>query len=202
MDQSSLLCTYKLHDATGAIQHAICLLSILVKVSIQAASFQDATPAFEDYLAWMLDSFHLSYELQKVWISPGAFPQDHEVPTTALFYALQTLLSSIRASSSESLVRKGYAYLALISADLITIPSNVVDKEVNLVFCQALLDLANICKKYDSTCRTVRLSLLPKLSTVLEDEDASIIVGKDFQVCNLFILLGYRLLFYRTLQLL
>ncbi|KAI9640177.1 serine/threonine-protein kinase M1 [Ciborinia camelliae] len=155
--------------------------SVSTKVSIQAASFQDATPAFQDYLAWMFDSFHSSYELQKVWISPGMLNQDHEVPTIALFCSLHALLSSIQKSISESLIRKGYVYLALIGADIITTPSNVIDKDLNLIFCQALLDLANICRKDDSTCRTIRLSLLPKLQTVLDDEDASIMVGKDFQ---------------------
>ncbi|KAJ8069456.1 hypothetical protein OCU04_003110 [Sclerotinia nivalis] len=181
LNESFLLCTYRLRDAPGAIQHAICILSILVKVSIQAASFQDATPAFQDYLAWMLDSFHSTYELQEVWISPGLFSEVHEVPTIALFCALHALLSSIQTSLSESLLRKGYAYLALIGADLIITPSNIIDKDVNLVFCQALLHLANICREHDSTCRTVRSFFLPKLRTVIDDEEASIIVGNDFQ---------------------
>ncbi|ESZ94262.1 hypothetical protein SBOR_5330 [Sclerotinia borealis F-4128] len=181
LNQSSLPCTYRIHDAAGGIQHAICVLSILVKVSIQAASFHDATTAFQDYLAWMLDSFYSSYELQKVWISPGTLHQDYEVPKISLFCALHALLTSTQKSVSESLVRKGYAYLALISADIIRDSSYVTDRDVNLVFCQALLDLAKICRKYDSNCRTVRLCLLPKLRTVLDDKDACSIAGKDFQ---------------------
>ncbi|KAM0134783.1 hypothetical protein ACHAP3_005339 [Botrytis cinerea] len=181
MSETSLQCTYSLRSKEGAIHHAICILSILVKVSIQAASFQDATPAFQDYLAWLFDSFYTSYELQKVWISAGDSAQDCESPAISLFCGLQTLLSSIQNLLSETLVRKGYAYLTIIGADIIVNPSNIIGKDVNLAFCRTLLHLANICKKYDSTCRIIRLSLLPKLRTVLDDEDASIIVGNDFQ---------------------
>ncbi|EDN95718.1 hypothetical protein SS1G_11597 [Sclerotinia sclerotiorum 1980 UF-70] len=174
LDESSLLCTYRLRDASGAIQHAICILSILVKVSIQAASFQDATPAFQDYLAWMLDSFHSTWELHKVWISPGLL-QDNEVPTVALFCALHALLSSIQTSLSESLLRKGYAYLAIIGADLITTPSNIIDKDVNLVFCQALLHLANICREYDSICRTNASAVLTRACRSSENNDRELV---------------------------
>lgn len=186
MNETSLQCTYRLHNKSGAMQHAICILSILAKVSIQAASFQDATPAFQDYLAWLFDSFHTSYELQKVWISSGNSAQDCGSPAISLFCGLQALLSSIQDSLPETLVRKGYAYLTNIGADIIVNPSNIIDKDVNLAFCRTLLHLANICKKYDSTCRIVRLSLLSKLRTVLDDEDASVIVGNDFQVRNRF----------------
>ncbi|TGO14465.1 hypothetical protein BTUL_0052g00020 [Botrytis tulipae] len=181
MNETSPPCTYRLQNKAGAMQHAICILSILAKVSIQAASFQDATPAFQDYLAWLFDSFHTSYELQKVWISSGNSAQDCESPATSLFCGLQALLSSIQNSLPETLVRKGYAYLTIIGADIIVNPSKIIDKDVNLAFCRTLLHLANICKKHDSICRIIRLSLLPKLRTVLDDEDASIIVGNDFQ---------------------
>lgn len=182
---SYLSCTYKLHDAACAIQHAICLLCILVNLSTKSTQFQDSTTAFQDYLAWMLDSFHSSYDLQKVWISPGAFSQDRELVTITLFSSLHALLSLTRTSSSDSLIRKGYAYLALIAGDFITAPFNVTDKDTNLILCQGLLGLANACRKYDSTSRTVRLSLLPKLRAVIENKDTSIAVGSDFQVCNL-----------------
>ncbi|KAF7872002.1 uncharacterized protein EAF02_009107 [Botrytis sinoallii] len=181
MNETFLQCTYRLHNKAAAMQHAICILSILAKVSIQTASFQDATPAFQDYLAWLFDSFHASYELQKVWISSGNSAQDCESPAISLFCGLQALLSSFQNLLPETLVRKGYAYLTTIGADIIVNPSNISDKDVNLAFCRTLLYLANICKNYDSTCRIVRFSLLPKLRTVLDDEDASIMVGNDFQ---------------------
>ncbi|RAL58649.1 hypothetical protein DID88_003013 [Monilinia fructigena] len=181
VNQSFLPCTYKLRNAAFAIHHAVCVLSILVKVSIQAASIQDATPAFQDYLAWIIDSFYSSYELQNIWKSSVSLSQDHEAPNFALFRALHSLLSSIGPSLSESLIRKGYGYLAIFGADVITSPSNVANKDINLILCQGLLNLANICRKYESTCRIVRLILIPKLRTLLADEDASTIVGKDFQ---------------------
>ncbi|TGO91177.1 hypothetical protein BPOR_0036g00070 [Botrytis porri] len=181
MVETSLQCTYRLHNKAGALKHAICILSILVKVSIQASSFQDATPAFQDYLAWLFDSLHKSHELQKVWTFSENSAHDCESPAISLFCDLQALLSSTQNSLSETLVRKGYAYLTIIGADIIINPSNIIDKDINLAFCRTLLHLANICKKYDSTCRIVRLSLLPKLRTVLDDDHAKIIVGNDFQ---------------------
>jgi serine/threonine-protein kinase ATR len=54
---SAVDCTYVIRDATESLDHARNVLSTLVDVSMAAVASYDATPAFQDYVGWLLDSF-------------------------------------------------------------------------------------------------------------------------------------------------
>jgi serine/threonine-protein kinase ATR len=174
-----------LRDVTDALRHATCILTILVNISNQAASTQDASLTFQNHLAWLLDSFYSSHELQKIWPIHDTSQPDGIAPSTALYYATQSLFVSIRATIPDSLLCKGYFYLAIIGADILDDPSILADKDVNLRFCHMLLHLALICRRHNAVGQVTGLCLVPKLQIILENEDTIAIVGNDFKVCTI-----------------
>ncbi|KAM3088202.1 serine/threonine-protein kinase M1, variant 2 [Clarireedia jacksonii] len=180
LEQSSP-CNYILRDVTDALRHATYILSILVNISNQAASTQDASLAFQNHLAWLLDSFYSLHELQKIWSIHDNSQSVGIAPSTALYYATQSLFVSIRTTIPEPLVRKGYMYLAIIGAYILDDPSGLADKEVNLTFCQMLLQLALICRRHNAVGQVTNLHLSPKLQVMLGSEDTLAIVGNDFK---------------------
>jgi hypothetical protein len=175
-----------LRDVTDALRHATYILTILVNISNQAASTQDASLTFQNHLAWILDSFHLSHELQKIWPIHDASQPDGIAPATALYYATQSLIFSIRAIIPDSLVCKSYVYLAIIGTDILDDPSILADKDVNLGFCYMLLHLALICRKHNAVGQVTGLCLVPKLQAMLENGDTVAMVGNDFRVCTIW----------------
>ncbi|PQE28467.1 phosphatidylinositol 3 protein [Rutstroemia sp. NJR-2017a BBW] len=179
--EQSSPCNYMLRDVTDALRHATYILTILVNISNQAATTQDASLTFQNHLAWILDSFQLSHDLQRIWPIHDTSQPDGIAPGTALYYATQSLISSIRATIPDSLICKSYVYLAIIGADILDDPSILAEKDVNLRFCHMLLHLALICRKHNSVGQVTGLCLVPKLQAMLGNQDTVAMVGKDFE---------------------
>ncbi|PQE07411.1 phosphatidylinositol 3 protein [Rutstroemia sp. NJR-2017a WRK4] len=179
--EQSSPCNYMLRDVTDALRHATYILTILVNISNQAATTQDASLTFQNHLAWILDSFQLSHDLQRIWPIHDTSQPDGIAPGTALYCATQSLISSIRATIPDTLICKSYVYLAIIGADILDDPSILADKDVNLRFCHMLLHLALICRKHNSVGQVTGLCLVPKLQAMLGNQDTVAMVGKDFE---------------------
>lgn len=175
-------CTYTIYNSSMGIWHATNILAMLVDISMESANSHDATPAFQDYLAWILDSFLTSHGLQKRW---EPYPQLREACKKSeilAFCAVQALLSSLENFLSDSMTRKGYALLSILCSDLLAPQSDVIEKSLHVNICSSILNLSVICKKYDSMRRIISLHLIPAIDTALLDPVISADLGKDFQV--------------------
>ena len=175
-------CTYIVQDATEGLWHVTQLLSMLVDISLEAASSYDATPAFQDYLAWLLDSFLLTHELQKRLRNNPNLRQSETRLEILSFCALHALLSSLRDSLSPLVLRKGYVLLSILCADLLENPSSLSGKSILLSFCSSLINLTIVCNQHQSVRRVVSLHLVAIVKTALTDEGAIATLGKDFKV--------------------
>lgn len=174
--------TYVVQDATEGLWHVTQLLSMLVDISLEAATSHDATPAFQDYLAWLLDSFLVTHELQKRLRNNPNLQQSETRLEILSFCALHALLSSLRDSLSPLVLRKGYVLLSILCADLLEDPSSLSDKSVRLSFCSSLMNLTVVCNQHQSVHRVVSHHLLAMVKTTLTDESTIATLGKDFKV--------------------
>ena len=177
-----LRCMYVIHSAADGHWHATNLLSMLVDIFMEAAASFDATPAFQDYLAWILDSFVEVHELQVRWQGATTLGQPWEKVDFLSFCTVHTLLSTLRDSLSDSVLRKGYVILSLLFAALLRDRSTVFDKSIQLNLCSCLLSLVAVCENDHSMRRTVSLHLLPAVRATLADDKAFKTLGNDFQV--------------------
>jgi serine/threonine-protein kinase ATR len=181
----SIQSTYAVQGQTTGIWHVINLLSMLVDIAMESASSHHATPAFRDYLAWMLESFFAANELQKRLRQDTKFQEFCKKSEIMGFCAVHALLSVLRESLSDAILRKGYILLSFLCADLLEAPSEITEKSIRLSLCSSLLNLATVSKQYDSVRRAISLHLIPVVHSTLRDASAVSTLGKDFQVSSL-----------------
>jgi serine/threonine-protein kinase ATR len=156
-------CTYVIRDATEGLSHARNVLSILVDVYMAAAASYDATPAFQDYVGWLLDSFLVSHELHKKWRANNSLHPSCSDACLFPFCSVHALVTSFQESLSPSLLRKGYTLLSTFCTDLLLDPTQLSERSIQLNLCSSIINLAAGCRRYDSVRRTVSLYLLPAI---------------------------------------
>jgi len=178
-----LNCTYVIRDASTGLWHATNVLSMLVDISMESASSHDATPAFQDYLAWILESFLTIHELQKRWEKNPTLQEACKKSKILSFCTVHALLSSLRKFLSDSILRKGYALLSILCADLLESSADLTEKSVQINLCSGILNLVAICQEHDSMRRVLSLHLIPAVQSAMADERICSNLGKDFQVC-------------------
>lgn len=179
---TTLNSTYAVQDAGAALWHVTNLLSMLVDICIESATSHHATPAFQDYLAWLLDSFVVAHGLQKRWHTNHIFSEVCTRSEAMALSAVLALLSTLRESLPETILRKGCVLLSFLCVDLLENPMNLTDKPTTHNICSSLLTLATVCKRYESTSRSLALHLGPAIRTALDNNEAVHHLGKDFQV--------------------
>ena len=182
VSDTPLQCTYVIHNAADGLWHGANLLSMLVDISMEAAASFDATPAFQDYLAWILDSFLEVHELQARWQGSPTLGRSCEKVDSLSFCAVHAILTTLRESLSDNILRKGYVFLSLLCAALLEDTSNVSETPIRLNLCSCLLNLVAICNQHDSMRRAISLHLLPAVQVVLADNSKAMTLGNDFQV--------------------
>ncbi|TVY82181.1 Protein kinase rad3 [Lachnellula suecica] len=176
---------YSINEATHAFWNANHLLIILVEVSVDAALSFDATPAFQDYVAWILDAFLAMHELQKRWQSNPSFRQsclDSCVPSLC---AVEQIMFTVREQTSVNILRKGYIIFSILCADLLGEPAALQENPDIFPVYRGLLSLVNVCKQHESMRGAVTLHLLPAMAASLVSEDSRQKFGTDFQKVGL-----------------
>jgi len=168
---SAIDCTYIICDATEALDHARNVLSTLVDVSIAAAASYDATPAFQDYLGWLLDSFLATHELHKKWQGNPSLHLSCSEFCLLPFCSVHALLTALRDSLASSLLRKAYNLLSVLCTDLLEDSAQLSKTSIQLNLCSSIMNLAVGCRKYDSVRRGVSLHLLPLIRSTFTGED-------------------------------
>ncbi|TVY28597.1 Protein kinase [Lachnellula hyalina] len=176
-----LMPRYSINEATHAFWHVNYLLTILVDTSVEAVSSFDATPAFQDYLAWMLDSFLSVHDLQKRWQANPQLQQSCIDSCLPLFRAVGLLLSSVGEELSPTILRKGYLLFSILCSDLLRMPDALHETLDRVSICRGMLSLVAICKRYASMRGAVSLHLLPTITTTMLDDNSREKLGKDFQ---------------------
>lgn len=175
-------CTYNIHGAESGLGHVTNILTMLVDISMESASSYDATAAFQDYLAWIFESFLTAHELQNKWQIDVTLRESCKKSEIMSFCALHALLSSLQEKLSASMLRKGYALLSIFCADLLKTPADLTDKLIQLKICSSVLNLVAVCKDHDSMRRVVLLHLVPAIQTIFQDEVACAALSNDFKV--------------------
>jgi serine/threonine-protein kinase ATR len=175
-------CTYLVHDPAVGLWHVTNILSMLVDISMESATSYDATPAFQDYLAWMLDSFLVSHDLQRRWRINPQLQESCKKSAVMSFCAVHALMSSLRGFLTDSMLRKGYVLLSILCADLLEHPADISDKLVRSNLCSSIMNLATVCTNDQLMHRVVCLHLVPAIEASLFDEVTRANLGKDFQV--------------------
>ncbi|KUJ09266.1 protein kinase-like protein rad3 [Mollisia scopiformis] len=176
-----LYCTYKLEDSLASFCQATHLLLMLVDISIEAASSFDATPAFQDYVAWMFTSFCALHDIYQQWQANRSLYEECPNPDSLFFYSLYALISSLKDSLSPTLLRKGYNIVSILCGNILQDQSQIYETSDQLALCACILNLANVCEKHYSMRRSISLQLVPVIKSILEDESALNRLGKDFQ---------------------
>jgi serine/threonine-protein kinase ATR len=177
-------CTYRVRTAPECVCHVASILSMLVDISMAAAASYDPTPAYQDYMAWMLDSFHAAHEQRKKLQADPSLSEACRKSDIASFSSLQALLSTSRMSLRTAIVRKGYTILSNLCADLIENFEDLAEQPIQLSVCSSLLNLATMCREHDFMYRAVSLHLVPAIQDTLNDDSKRSSLGKDFQVNN------------------
>jgi serine/threonine-protein kinase ATR len=186
-------CTYVVHDAAEGIYHAANILCMLVDISMAAAASYDATPAFQDYMVWMLDSFLLAHEQRKrLRYNPSLYESCRKSDISS-FCSIHALLYTTRAALSGTVVRKGYIVLSILCADLIDNAEDLTEQHSKSNICSSFLDLVALCREHDSMRRAVSLHLVPAIQVALRDESKCSSLGKDFQVNCFALTLHYQI---------
>jgi serine/threonine-protein kinase ATR len=174
--------SYDVQDGVAGLWHVTNVLSMLVDICMESATSHHATPAFQDYLAWLLDSFRVAHEHQRRWQANFNFSEPCKQSEIMAFCAVQALLSTLHASLPETILRKGCELLSFLLVDLLERPSSLSEKSINYSICNSLLTLAAVCKHHESTRRALTLGLAPSVCDSLDDDRATRRLGKDFQV--------------------
>lgn len=181
-----LKCTYSIINADVAILHVKAILSLLLDVFREAASSCDATVAFQDYVTWILDSFVTIHEIVNQWCNtPGisiALQEKCQDWTLWTFRSVHTLLTSLRGILTPSVLRKGYITLTILIAHLLENPSSLSYASVPLDLSSGILNLAYICRQYDSMRSIVSMRLFLAVEIVNVDDGKRTLLGNDFQV--------------------
>jgi len=152
-------------------------------VSMAAVTSYDATPAFQDYVGWLLDSFLVTHELHKKWRgNPSLHPSCSDFCLLP-FCSVHALLTALRETLSSSLLRKGYNLLSMFCADLFDDPTQLSKSSIQLNLCSSIINLAAGCQKYDSVRRAVSLHLMPTVHSAFANENIVISgMGNDLKV--------------------
>ena len=182
---STMIPTYIIRDALDGFSHARNLLSTLVDVSMAASASCDATPAFQDYVGWLLDSFLVTHDLHKKWrTTPSLHPTCSEACAMP-FCSVHALLNALGDFISPPLLRKGYTLLSIFCTDLLEDPTQMTERSVQTSLCSSIMNLAPVCRKYDSVRRSVSIHLLPVIRVSLTGENTIIgSLGNDLEVCK------------------
>lgn len=181
-EASNSYCTYSIRDPSAGIWHVSNLLSMLVDITMETASSHDATPAFQDYLAWLLESFLVSHHLQKRFeVNPDLY-EICKKSRVLSFCTLHALLASLRSHMTDPMLKKGYALLSILCADLLETPAYLSEESITVTICSSILNLAVICKSHYSLRRVISLHLMPSIKSALLDEAVRTKLGTDFQV--------------------
>lgn len=182
--KSSVQSAYAIQDAAAGLWHSTNVLSMLVDICMESATSHHATPAFQDYLAWLLDSFLVVHGLQKRFQANSTLHEFCKRSEVMSLCALQALLSTLRESLPVTILRKGCVLLSLLCVGLLENLSDLSDKSTPHNICSSLLTLAVVCKRHESTRRLLALYLVPAIRVSLNDDDSILKLGKDFQVCT------------------
>ncbi|KAF8859864.1 protein kinase-like protein rad3 [Acephala macrosclerotiorum] len=177
----ALYCTYTIEDSLEGFDQVTQLLLMLVDISMEAASCYDATPAFEDHLAWTFDSFCTLHDIYQKWQANPSLYENCPNPDELSFCSLRALISSIRDSLSPTLLRKGYITLSILCGNVLQGQNQCFKESTQLALCGFILNLASICEMYDSVRRLVSLHLVPIIKTILSGESVAERLGTDFQ---------------------
>ena len=182
---ASTQCVYTIRGSPSGIWHVTNILSMLVDISVESASSYNATAAFQDYLAWLLESFLSTHEMTKRLQSDPTLQEVLEKCWVMSFCSVQALISCLRNQLSGGILRKGHILLSIFCVDLIKIPANLSDDTI-IKLCSSLLSLIRISKEYESMRQVLSLHLGGALLDTLADESACNILGTDFQVSFCF----------------
>ncbi len=175
-------CNYVIRGATEAFSHASNLLSMLVDISMVSAASYDATPAFQDYLAWLLDSFCFTHELCKRWQTNSILYEACLESDLTSFCAVHALSTSLRTSLSPPLTQKLYSLLSVLCVDALENSARLSETPIRFVICSSILNLAAICKENSQLRRTVSLKLVPVVQAALANTQRDMHLDKDFEV--------------------
>ncbi|TAQ86632.1 hypothetical protein B7494_g5044 [Chlorociboria aeruginascens] len=173
-------CTYIVRTSVDGLWHATHLLSMLVDISMEAALSYDATRAFQDYIAWMLDSFMSIHEIRKIWQSTSLSEATANSELSSLC-AIHALLSTLRTFLSNSLVSKGFIFLVIIYSDLLEDPQRFFEEPMRVVICSIMLNLSSVAQQHEPVCRAICLYLVPRIQVILKNGGANDQFGIDFQ---------------------
>ncbi|KAG9243553.1 protein kinase-like protein rad3 [Calycina marina] len=163
-------CTYVMQSAESCLAHVTGLLAMLVDISMESALNYDATIAFQDYLAWMFESFLTVRHIQNRWRVDSALQESCKQSEHISFQAIHALLSTLQDHLSSSIRRKGFTLLSILCADLLTNHADLTEDS-----------LTSECKRYSSICSVVLLNLVPALQATIYDEASCNTLDKDFK---------------------
>jgi serine/threonine-protein kinase ATR len=166
-------CSYLVRFASEGLCHLANILCMLVDISMTAVASFDPTPAYQDYLAWLLDSFLASHEQRKRLHADLSLYESCRKADIMSFCSLQTLLSSSRKSLRESSLRKGCTVLSILCADLMENVENLTEHSIELSVCKCLLNLVALCQEQESMHRAVLSHILPPIQSFLNDHSSS-----------------------------
>ena len=178
-------CTYLIRFASEGICHVANILCMLVDISMAAAASYDPTPAYQDYMAWMLDSFLTAHEQRKLLKADAQLYESCRRSDIATFSSLQAILSASKAALSDTILQKGYTILSILCADLLETAEDLAEPTLQLSVCSSILNLVGLCRGHFSMHRVVSLHLVPAIQLALKDGSKSSGLGKDFQVIEL-----------------
>jgi serine/threonine-protein kinase ATR len=180
--------TYTIRETPDAIKHLNILLGILVEILKEAWTLYDATPAFQDYIAWLSDSLVVVHEMHKRFRSTPKLLETCEDGRVLLLCAMQCLFSSLDDSLPDTIRRKGSITLAILLADILDMPTQGPKESTLLTICRSILTLSVACQQYSFVYRSVFVHLLPVIRRILGDKDGLGNLGHDFQVCPMTLL--------------
>lgn len=174
---------YTVQNGPEGLWHVTNVFAMMVDICMESATSHHATPAFQDYLAWLLDSFLATNGLQRKYQDNLVFKEACQQSKTMVFCAVQALVSTLRVSLPETILRKGCELLSLLIVDLLENPPSFSDISIKYSICSSLLILSAVCKQHESTRRSLALRLAPSIRLALSNESITLPLGNDFQVC-------------------
>lgn len=174
--------SYDIQDVATGLWHVTNVLSMLVDICMESATAHYATPAFQDYLAWLLDSFLVAHGLQKRFQTNPVLDEACKRSEVMIFCAIQALVWTLRASLPKTILKKGCELLSLLIIDLLHNASILSEKSMSYNICNSILTLATVSKQYESTRRSLALHLVPAIRAASDDNTLVLALGQDFQV--------------------
>ncbi|KUI73457.1 Protein kinase rad3 [Cytospora mali] len=168
---SSQSCSYVLGDADHALQHASCLLSILLGVTVPENPHGQLISSLTRHVPWLVDSLEILNEQEKRWREL----RDYN-PVARLQQALGiTYLSS---GIEQVVSHKLYSIVVLLSADVAENLEELLDqdeggKDATKVLAMALVQLADISTKQRPISKLVAAQLLKPLDRVFAGDHLS-----------------------------